>query len=364
MRKARSKGSFTVHIAQNFACLILLCLIAILLKMNLSCFTLSTFALSQVLPSFGKEYYTLTESEELKETNNENETKETVSTEEIQVSQSDEKDTNEEISAPDVDFSSLDVGLLSDVSYLKKTLYTVDRKTELLDGDIRAEEFIAKDMTLDMSTEGPKILIFHTHSTEGFKDSDMSKDMNEGIWGAGERLKNVLEQKYGIEVLHDTGRYDIVDGKAQITGAYERMEPYVRKILEENPSIELVIDLHRDGVNDDVHLATDINGKKCAKIMFFNGMCRLYDNGVLTTLNNLENPNLSDNLALSFKLQLSANTLYPGLCRKIYLNAYRYSLHMKPKSLLIELGAQTNTKEEIYNSVDLLADILASVILK
>ena len=51
-----------------------------------------------------------------------------------------------------------------------------------------------------------------------------------------------------------------------------------------------------------------------------------------------------------------------GFTRRIYINAYRYSLHMLPKSLLIEVGAQTNTKEEVLNSMDILAEILADVI--
>ena len=63
-------------------------------------------------------------------------------------------------------------------------------------------------------------------------------------------------------------------------------------------------------------------------------------------------------------MQLMANSMYPNFTRKVYLNAYRYSLHMAPKSLLIEVGAQTNTKEEILNSMEPLADILARVLLE
>ena len=62
-------------------------------------------------------------------------------------------------------------------------------------------------------------------------------------------------------------------------------------------------------------------------------------------------------------MQILANKLYPGLNRKIYVNAYRYSLNMLPKSLLIEVGAQTNSKQEALNAIDFLADILAKVLL-
>ena len=251
---------------------------------------------------------------------------------------------------------------MENVDFLKQNYYLVDSRTALLEGDIKPKEFLEKDFSIDNSQKGPKVLIFHTHSTEGFIDSDMSKDMNEGIGGVGEELKNILEKKYGIEVLHDTGRYDIVDGKGQILGAYERMEPAIEKILQENPTIQVVIDMHRDGLPENVHLVTEIDGKQCAKIMFFNGMCRLNQDGAIKPTEGLANENLQDNLAFSLQMQTTAQSLFPDFTRRIYLHAYRYSLHMKPRSLLIEVGSQMNTKQEAKNAMEPLAEILASVI--
>lgn len=250
-----------------------------------------------------------------------------------------------------------------DINYLSKNFYLVDKRTGMTKKDFNVDEFLNTDLSIDISDDKPKVLIFHTHSMEMFKDSKAG-DKNEGIYGAGEKLKQVLENKYGIKSIHDSGSYDVVDGKTKILGAYERMEPNIRKILKENPSIEIAIDLHRDGVNEDVHLVKNINGKPTAQIMFFNGLCKLNENGKLNNISNLQNQYLSTNLAFSFNMQLTANSLYPGFTRKVYLNAYRYSLHMLPKSLLVEAGAQTNTKEEINNAMELLADILAQVILK
>ena len=76
----------------------------------------------------------------------------------------------------------------------------------------------------------------------------------------------------------------------------------------------------------------------------------------------LENPYLQENLAFSFQMQVAANEYYPGLARKIYLKADRYNLHLCPKSLLVELGAQTNTVEEIMNACDPLAHIISIVL--
>ena len=91
------------------------------------------------------------------------------------------------------------------------------------------------------------------------------------------------------------------------------------------------------------------------------GLCKKQTNGKLQNIPGLSNPYIKTNLALSFRMQQKMNELYPNLTRKIYLNAYRYSLHMKDKSMLIELGAQTNTIEEINNSIDRLAKTIYEV---
>ncbi len=253
---------------------------------------------------------------------------------------------------------------MQDFSYLKSKYYIIDSRTALLPADIAAETALSLDFSIEQTTKEPKILIFHTHSHEGFADSDMTKGLSEGIWGTGEELKRILEETYGIGVLHDTGQYDVVDGKGRITGAYERMEPQIRKILAEYPSIEVCIDLHRDGVAEDTRLVTNINGKTCAQVMFFNGLCRLQQNGITQAISDLENPYLTENLAFSLQMKTAADSLYPNFSRKIYLNAYRFSLHMLPRSTLIEVGAQTNTKAEAKNAMEPLARVLASVLLE
>ena len=253
---------------------------------------------------------------------------------------------------------------MRDFDYLKQNFYIVDSRTALFPSDIDVEEALSMDFSIDRDTDGPQVLIFHTHSSEGFADSDMSKGLEEGIWGVGERLKEILEQEYGIRVLHDTGRYDVVDGKGQITGAYERMEPPIRQILAENPSIQVCIDMHRDGVAEGTRLVTEIDGKTCAQVMFFNGLCRLNQNGEAQPTPGLSNDYLKENLAFSLQMQVQSMMKYGDFNRKIYLNAYRFSLHMLPRSTLIEVGAQTNTKEEALNAMEPLAEILASVLLR
>ncbi len=255
-----------------------------------------------------------------------------------------------------------DLEKLRDLEYMRKYFYVVNSSTEMRPTDFDADRFVNADLQLSRSTPGPKVLVFHTHSTEGYADSDRD-NYKDGVYSIGEELCKVLQDKYGIETLHDDGRYDMVDGRSQIMGAYERMEGPIKSLLKANPSIELVIDLHRDGVPENRRLVVEENGVNMAQLMFVNGLTLLKGkDGEAKRIDSLPNPFLDTNLALSFRMQLAANEMYPNLTRKVYLNAYRYSLHMMPKSLLVEVGAQTNTKQEAKNAVGALADILASVV--
>ena len=101
-----------------------------------------------------------------------------------------------------------------------------------------------------------------------------------------------------------------------------------------------------------------IDGKEYARFMFFNGICRS-TNGPITYLNN---PYIRENLAFSFQSQVIAESYFPGITRKIYLKAWRYNMHLVPRNMLIELGAQTNTVEEVMNTVEILAFILNEVL--
>ena len=248
---------------------------------------------------------------------------------------------------------------LRDFEYLLSNYYTVDSSTVIGADQLNAEKMLEQDMKIDTETGGPKILVFHTHSQEEFVDSTPG-DPATSIVGVGAYLTELLNEK-GIETIHDTGVYDIINGQLDRSNAYENAEASVRPIIEANPTLEVAIDLHRDGVAEGTHLVTEINGKPTAKIMYFNGLSRTRTNG---DIDYLYNPYIQDNLAFSLQMQLASESLYPGFVRHIYLRAYRYNLHLLPKSLLVEAGAQTNTVEEMRNAMEVLADTLAHVILE
>lgn len=259
--------------------------------------------------------------------------------------------------AAQTDSADLSIEKLRNFDYLLSNFYIVDSSTMIGPEQLNADELLGKNMKINMETEGPKVLIYHTHSQEEFKDSAPG-DPSQSIVGVGTYLTELLNEK-GIETIHDTGVYDIINGKLDRSNAYGKAEEAVRAILKENPSIEVVIDLHRDGVSADTHLVTEINGKPTAKIMFFNGLSRSRTNG---DIGYLSNPYIQDNLAFSLQMKLACEENYPGFTRSIYLRAYRYNMHLMPKTLLIEAGAQTNSVEEMMNAMEVLSDVLSQVL--
>ncbi len=237
-----------------------------------------------------------------------------------------------------------------------KNLYLYDRdyivpEPELFDLD----SFLDWDLTADFAVEGPKILIFHTHGSEMYADSGP-----QGVIQVGEYLKEVLETKYGVEVMHDTTLYD---QNSQIN-AYDQMISGVQPVLDANPSIQVTIDLHRDGIGGDGRLVTEIDGQDVAQLMIVNGISAEYngETGQMEEVSYLYNPNRSGNLAFSFRLKMAAEILRPGLMRGIYLSSYRYSAFMREKGILLEVGAQGNTLEECRLAMDYFAPVLMSVL--
>ena len=250
--------------------------------------------------------------------------------------------------------SPIDPVTLQDYETLVQNYYTIDANTMAGSDQLNAQKLLEKDMTLSKDSPGPQILIFHTHSQETFADS-VEGDESTSIVGVGERLAGILTEEYGYQVLHHTGQYD-VDTRDD---AYSNALPAIEQVLKENPTIQVVIDLHRDQMPEETKLVMDLDGRPTARFMFFNGLSRTKKTG---NISYLYNENQEDNLAFSFQMQMAAAQYYPGLTRKIYLKGYRYNMHLRPRYLLVELGAQNNTVEEAMNACDPLAHILDLVL--
>ena len=249
-------------------------------------------------------------------------------------------------------------GKLSDYDYLMNNFYIVDENTDASAAKINAAEFLAEDFSLSHGPLKPQILIYHSHSQETFSDSREGEE-EDSIVGVGNYLTSLLTEKYGYQVIHVKEAFDMMSGELDRSKAYDYACDYVEKVLEENPSVEVVIDLHRDGIDEDRRLVTEINGKETAQILFYNGLSYTNTQGQVSYL---PNPYIQDNLAFSFQLEYQAALYYPTFYRGIYLAGLRYNLHLRKRALLLEAGAQTNTVQEVKNAMEPFADILNRVL--
>ena len=244
---------------------------------------------------------------------------------------------------------------LADYDYMMKEFYIVHPTTTADRTLINAETFLDMDLSIEKSDDQPQILIYHTHSQEEYADYPQNEDAT--IVGVGAYLADLLEHS-GYSVIHDTSVYDVRDEKLDRSKAYTYALDGISGILQKYPSIQVVLDLHRDGVAEGTRLVTEVNGKQTARIMFFNGTSQTPDGPI----EYLQNPNREFNMAFSFQLQMEAAERYPGFTRKIYLKGLRYNQHVRARTALIEVGAQTNTYAEALNAMEPLADILCRVL--
>ena len=256
---------------------------------------------------------------------------------------------------PQIDLSP---AKLADFDYVMNQFFILDSNTETNAQQISGTRFLGEDLSIKQDSKVPQILIYHTHSQETFADSREGKE-EDTIVGVGNYLTNLLEEKYGYQVIHVTDAFDMMGGTLDRSKAYDYARISIEKVLEENPTVEVVIDLHRDGVPDDRRLVTEVNGKSTAQLLFYNGLSYTVNQGAVSYL---PNPYIEENLAFSFQLEYQAAQYYPDLYRGIYLAGLRYNLHLKPRALLLEAGAQTNTVEEVRNAMEPFADILNRVL--
>lgn len=242
------------------------------------------------------------------------------------------------------------------VSYLLSEFYIIDGSTSANRKQFQVERLLKKDMTMKKTTkdDSPQIMIYHTHASEEFADS-RAGNYKDTVVGVGSLLTEILEDVYGYQVYHDTTKYDIVNGSLDRNKAYNQAADGIEKALKAYPSIEVLIDLHRDSGSKRV---TTIDGKKTAQIMLFNGISRNKSGDI----DYLYNPNLIGNLSFSLQMKLAAMQLYADFAKPIYIKGYRYNLHYREKSLLIELGTDQNTLEEAKNAMEPLAAVLNRVL--
>ena len=177
-------------------------------------------------------------------------------------------------------------------TYLLKKFYITDSSTSIDPKIFQIQNLLNMNLKIKKSSK-PQILIIHTHgASESFADSRKGKE-EDSIIGVGDCLAKVLSEKYGYQVLHDRTAYDKVNGKIDRNKAYNQAYNGLKQTLGKYPSIQTVIDLHRDGVGKKVKRTTIVDGKQTAQVMFFNGLSRSASGEIAY----LHNDNLQGNLA-------------------------------------------------------------------
>lgn len=211
----------------------------------------------------------------------------------------------------------------------------------------------------EKNSGSPQVLIYHTHTTEGYMDEDVdffydsfysrTEDSSFSVVAVGEKITEALNNN-GIAAYHDTTIHD-----ATYQGSYDRSAETVANIMEKYNDIKVVIDIHRDAIGTDERKVKPVftyNGIKGAQIMILSGC----DDGSEWF------PNWENNLTFALKIQQKAEEMYPNMTRPLDFDYFRYNEFICDGSLLIEIGTEANSIDEVEYTGELLGNVLAEVL--
>lgn len=210
-------------------------------------------------------------------------------------------------------------------------------------------------LSWDLTQEEPTVLILHTHGTESYTktedyvESSSYRTLDEGynVVSVGNALAQTLEAG-GIKVVHDTTLHDY----PSYSDSYNHARDYIEKYLEQYPSISLVLDIHRDAVEDSdgqqVQFTTQVSGQTSAQLMMVVG----------TDAGGLTHPDWPENMSLAVKLHAQLEKNCPGICRPISFRSQRFNQDMSPGALIVEVGAAGNTRQEALLAAQLLGQAI------
>lgn len=233
-------------------------------------------------------------------------------------------------------------GIIGNVTYVtdnnQYSSFVIDDNTVSF---IETEDVMNSDLVKPLDNSKPEILIYHTHTSEGFNGVVNSSDNSINIVGAGEELKKNLE-KYGFSVIHDT-----TDHSIQYNGCYNRSRETVQKYIDTYGEFKLIIDFHRDSIDNKDAVTININNEDTARFMF------------VTTKNSSL---YSQNYELASEFTNISNSIFPNISRGIYQynsGILAFNQDLNPNSVLIECGSYVNTYEEVENTTKYIARVIA-----
>ena len=224
--------------------------------------------------------------------------------------------------------------------------------------DLRPDlrELLERPLKLGQVEEAPAVLILSTHATESYRytgedyrESSAYRTLNPeyNMISIGSCVARLLEQR-GIPVVQDRTFHDY----PSYNGSYTHARKSILSHLKEYPSVQLILDLHRDatdGSQGQLCTRASVDGKDSAQLMLVVGT----DSGGLT------HADWEENLSLALKLQVQLEALAPGITRPLSLRAQRFNQDLSPGALLVEVGAAGNTRQEALSAAEVLAEAVA-----
>ena len=237
----------------------------------------------------------------------------------------------------------------ADIDIHSETSYKPDKEALLL-----------QPLQWQLIADAPTVLILHTHATEAYtqdpKDpytpssQDRTLDVNHNMIRVGEYLAELLRRE-GIVVLHDTTLHDY----PSYTGSYANARKTIREYLKEYPSLQLILDLHRDAVDlengQPLRTHFSVSGVQTSRLMMVVGT----DDG------GLQHPHWEENLALALKLHAQLEKQTPGICRFLSFRQERFNQDLLPGTMLIEVGAAGDTLQQAMAATEHLASAITAL---
>lgn len=228
---------------------------------------------------------------------------------------------------------------------------------------IDVQKLLSERADLSVSEDKPSVLIFHTHTTESYQTLDRgfypvgstsrSRDEKTNMIRVGDAVCAQLE-KAGVKYIHDREIHDL-----KYNGAYDRSRKTAVEILKKYPSIQVVLDVHRDAIQQTngvkIKPTAKIGERKAAQIMIISG-CQEEGNGVT------DFPDWRHNLVFAVQLHRSLEEMFPGLMRPMFFCPRKYNMNLTRCSLLVEVGSDANTLDEAVYSGDCLGRALAKML--
>ena len=224
--------------------------------------------------------------------------------------------------------------------------------------NVNVEALLQSSLKWQLRQDAPTVLILHTHGTESYTKTEdyqesspyRTQDAGHNMISVGEELKLLLENA-GIGVIHDKMLHD----SPSYSNSYNYARSSIKKYLEQYPSIRLVLDLHResveDGSGDQRRFVTKVGDKDVAQLMLVVG----------TDANGLTHPRWPENMALAVKLQAQLEKENPGICRPISFRKQRFNQDLSVGALIVEIGAAGNTRQEALLATRELANAIITL---